>query len=280
MILLSRHRGRVGLSGPRRDLSGPERPTLPQESKKIRRMIFTHLLRPTRRETYSLKNINEDTRTVVISTLDDRARERVHRIRKHLALAGFRNVEFFQARTPDGEEFQRRGLPPILQGRWKTDLKHMWGSAACALSHLDLMKLDPSQLPIIIFEDDAIIDPNFFAYLADIDFPDGLDWDICHLSYFNDGLSSEKYPEGVVNKNLLHCAPNEITCTHSYILNQPVFDRVTPLNEEIDCQLAHQTHNIRSFVIEHRPPLTSPDFGLESVRNNLDAIAWASNNPK
>jgi len=159
------------------------------------------------------------------------------------------------------------------------DLQHCWGTAACALSHLDLMKLDPSALPIIVLEDDAIIDPNFFVYLADIDFPDEVSWDICHLSYYNENLGSERYPEGVVTKNVLHCAPNEITCMHSYLLNQPVFDRVTPLNEEIDCQLAHQTESIRSFVIEHRPPLTSPDFELHSVRTELDDIYWAQNNP-
>ncbi|TWT78896.1 hypothetical protein CA13_02930 [Planctomycetes bacterium CA13] len=203
----------------------------------------------------------------------------MRRIEKHLELAGFRNVEIFQARTPQGEDFQGRGLPPVLKGRWKSDLQHMWGTAACALSHLDLMKLDPSELPIIVFEDDAIISPHFFSYLADIDFPDEVEWDICHLSYFNENLGSAKYPEGVVNKNLLRCAPNEITCMHSYILNQPVFDRVTPLHEEIDCQLAHQTDLIRSFVIEHGPPLTSPDFELQSVRMELDEIYWAKNNP-
>lgn len=226
-----------------------------------------------------MKNINEDTRTVVVSTLDDRASERVRRIETHLALAGFRNVEWMQARTPGRENFQELGLPDVLQGRWRTDLRHLWGSAACSLSHLDLMDLDSSGLPMIIFEDDAIIHPRFFQYLAAIDFPDGLPWDVCHLSYFKDTLGSAQYPAGIVNKHLVRCAPNESTGTYSYILNQAIFDRITPLIEEIDCQLAHKTDCIHSFVIEHDPPLTMPDFDLPSVRCDLDDLHWHAHNP-
>ncbi|TWU49139.1 glycosyltransferase family 25 protein [Rubripirellula reticaptiva] len=222
-----------------------------------------------------MKNIDANTRTFVISTLDDRARERIRRISKHLARAGFQNVDIVQARTPETEDFENQGLPPVLQGRWHTDLRDWWGTAACALSHLDFMKLDPSEFPIMVFEDDAIIDFNFFRYLAEIDFPEGVAWDICHLSYFNENLSSAKYPQGVVHENLLRCAPNEITCTYSYVLNRPVFDRLVPLNEEIDCQLARMTDTIQSFVIEHQPPLTAPDFALQSVRMELDDISLA-----
>ncbi len=225
-----------------------------------------------------MKNINRDTRAVVISTRDDRARERLRRIETHLALAGFRNVEVMQARTPERDHFQEHGLPDVLQGRWRTDLRHMWGSAACGLSHLDLMKLDASQLPIIVFEDDATIHPQFFRYLAAIDFPEDVAWDICHLSYHNENLGSAKHPSGVLNRHLVRCAPDETPSTYSYILNQPVFDRMTPLTEDIDFQLARETERIHSFVIEHTPPLTMPDFNLPSVRNDLDDLYWQENN--
>lgn len=227
-----------------------------------------------------MKNINEDTRTIVISTRDDRARERVRRIETHLAIAGFRNVDVMQARTPERENFQEVGLPDVLQGRWRTDLRHMWGSAACSLSHLDLMNWDAWELPMIVFEDDTMIHPHFFEYLGAIDFPEDLSWDVCHLSYFRDSLSSAQHPAGIVNRHLLRCAPNQSPGTYSYILNQPIFDRISPLMEEIDCQLAHKTDCIHSFVVEHDPPLTMPDFDLPSVRCDLDEIHWHANNPQ
>lgn len=227
-----------------------------------------------------MKNVNEDTRTVVISTLDDRARERVRRIQSHLAVAGFRNVDVVQARTPERENFQELGLPDVLQGRWRTDLRHMWGSAACSLSHLDLMSWESTQLPIIILEDDATIHPQFFRYLAAIDFPEQHTWDICHLSYYNDNFGSTKHPAGVLTKHLVSCVPNLSPGTYSYLLNRPIFDRITPLSEEIDCHLAYMTDCVHSFVIEHDPPLTMPDFDLPSVREELDAIYWRANNPE
>ncbi|TWT66411.1 glycosyltransferase family 25 protein [Allorhodopirellula solitaria] len=227
-----------------------------------------------------MKNIDRETPAIVISTLDERSRERLRRIETDLALAGFRNVEIMQARTPERDQFRERGLPEILQGRWRTDLQHMWGSAACGLSHLDLMKRGPSELPIIIFEDDATIHPQFFSYLDRIEFPDDVAWDVCHLSYHNDNLGSAKNPAGVINQHLVRCAPDETPSTYSYILNRPIIDRMTPLTEDIDFQLAHETDRIDSYVIEHTPPLTMPDFNLPSVRNDLDDIYWHENNPQ
>ncbi len=227
-----------------------------------------------------MKNIDPHTRAVVISTLDERSYERIRRIKTHLGLAGFRNVDIVQACTPQRGNFQELGLPPILQGRWRTDLAHMWGSAACSISHLELMKLDASALPIIVFEDDATIHPKFFRYLAAIDFPETVIWDLCHLSYHNPNLGSARNTTGVVNKNLLACAAGQTPSTYSYILNRPIFDLLNPLTEEIDFQLAHETDRIASFVIEHDPPLTMPDFDLPSVRNELDHIYWNENNPR
>lgn len=225
-----------------------------------------------------MRNIDENTRTVVISTMDDRSQERLRRIETHLEIAGFRNVEIMRARTPEREKFHERGLPKILQGRWRTDLRHMWGSAACSLSHLDVMRLDSSELPILVFEDDATIHRHFFRYLANIDFPENLPWDVCHLSYHNPNLGSAEYPSGVINEHLVRCAPDETPSAYSYLLNRPIFERMNPLTEEIDFQLAHHTERIHSYVIEHDPPLTMPDFRLPSVRNDLDDLYWHENN--
>ncbi|PHQ34733.1 glycosyltransferase family 25 protein [Rhodopirellula bahusiensis] len=223
--------------------------------------------------------INEDTPTFVISTLDEQSCDRVSQVKQHLQRAGFRHWQIIQAKTPETENFEGVGLPPILQGRWRTDLQHMWGSAACTLSHIQFYDRPDSELPIIVLEDDVTIHPNFFQILDAVNFPDQIQWDLCHLSYFNSQLGSQKNPTRVVAPHLIQCAPNQVAGAYSYIVNRSFLERFTPLVEEVDCQLAHLTDEIASYVIEHEPKLTAPDFRLDSVRMSLDHVSWHQNNP-
>jgi GR25 family glycosyltransferase involved in LPS biosynthesis len=226
-----------------------------------------------------MKQIDEDTPTYVISTLDQQSQDRVRQIEWQLHRAGFRNAEIVQAKTPATEDFSSRGLPAILQGRWRSDLQHMWGSAACTLSHIQFYDRPLDELPVIVLEDDVTIHPEFFRYLEKVDFPVGLEWDLCHLSYFNSLVSSQANPTHLVAPHLIRCPADQLVGTYSYIVNQSFLDRFAPMVEEVDCQLAHQTDAVRSFVIEHEPKLTLPDFELASVRTSLDRVSWHQNNP-
>ncbi|KLU06459.1 glycolipid biosynthesis [Rhodopirellula islandica] len=226
-----------------------------------------------------MKHIDEDTPTFVISTLDEQSKERVGQIEWQLHRAGFRNAEIIQAKTPETEDFERLGLPAILQGRWRSDLQHLWGSAACTLSHIQFYDRPEEELPVIVLEDDVTIHPEFFRYLEKVDFPEEVEWDLCHLSYFNPLVGSQGNPTHLVAPNLVRCPADHVAGTYSYIVNQSFLERFVPLVEEVDCQLAHRTHAVRSFVIEHDPKLTLPDFKLDSVRNSLDRVSWQRNNP-
>lgn len=226
-----------------------------------------------------MKNIDEDTPTFVISTLDEQSHDRVNQIEQHLRRAGFRNSQIIQAKTPETEDFEHRGLPDVLQGRWRTDLRHLWGSAACVLSHIQFYDRAEDQLPVIVLEDDATIHPEFFRFLDGVEFPEEIEWDLCHLSYANPQFSSQASLERLVAPHLLLCPPNEITGTYSYMVNRSFLGRFLPSVEEIDWQLAHQTNEIASYVIEHDPPLTAPDYRLESVRMSIDHVSWHQNNP-
>ncbi|WDQ14729.1 glycosyltransferase family 25 protein [Rhodopirellula sp. P2] len=227
-----------------------------------------------------MKHIDEDTPTFVISTLDEQSQDRVRQIEWHLHRAGFRNAEIIQAKTPTTEDFERLGLPAILQGRWRSDLQHMWGSAACTLSHIQFYDRSEDELPVIVLEDDVTIHPEFFRFLEKISFPEKVEWDLCHLSYVNLQVGSQANPDNLVAPHLVRCPPNHVAATYSYIVQRSFLDRFAPLEEEVDCQLARQTEAIRSFVIEHEPKLTLPDFEMESVRNSLDRVSWRLNNPR
>lgn len=226
-----------------------------------------------------MKNIDEDTPTYVLSTLDEQSQDRVVEVERHLQRAGFRNSQIVQAKTPETEDFESRGFPEVLQGRWRTDLRHLWGSAACTLSHMQFYNRREDQLPVIILEDDVTIHPNFFHFLERVNFPEMIQWDLCHLSYFNWELSSRANPDRVVSPHLVKCAPNRVAGAYSYIVNRPFLERFLPSVEEVDWQFAHQTAEIASYVIEHEPKLTSPNFQLDSVRMSLDRRSWHQNNP-
>jgi len=84
------------------------------------------------------------------------------------------------------------------------DLQHCWGLPLCALSHLDLMKLDPSALPIFMsWKDDAFMIRIFLVVLwLTLIFPER-----CHgnaaLSILKRNLASGGNPEGVSRITLL-----------------------------------------------------------------------------
>ncbi|MEO9590072.1 glycosyltransferase family 25 protein, partial [Rhodopirellula bahusiensis] len=174
---------------------------------------------------------------------------------------------------------EHRGLPDVLQGRWRTDLQHMWGSAACTLSHIQFYDRAENELPVIILEDDVTIHPEFFRFLDEVKFPEHVQWDLCHLSVINPQFSSVASPERLVAPHLIECPPNQIAGAYSYIINRAILERFLPSVEEVDWQLAHQTDVIASYVIEHEPKLTAPDFRLDSVRMSLDHVSWHQNNP-
>ncbi|MCC9641942.1 glycosyltransferase family 25 protein [Rhodopirellula sp. JC740] len=226
-----------------------------------------------------MQSIDEDTPTFVISLLDEASEHRRRQVECHLDRAGFRNATFVRAKSPDSEQFAQRGYPSELQGRWRTDLRHLWGSAACTLSHLQFYGRGTDELPVIILEDDVTIHPDFFHYLQRIEFPREVDWDICHLGLTNPKISAIENPERVVTPQLVRCPPNEVACTHSYILRRPILDRLLPMREEVDWQLSRCTESIRSFVIDHDPKLVQPDFQMPSVRTAIDHVAWHRNNP-
>src|SRR5919205_3139990 len=191
------------------------------------------------------------TKTVCINL--DRRPERWRRIREELARHGIQKVERFSA--IDGDVVEK-------PAHWN----HSAGAYGCLLSHLAVVSeaRDSGALSVLIFEDDAVLDPEFQHKFAQFIKEAPGDWD---MLYF--GALHKEEPV----KISAHIGRiTKANSTYAYALKHTVFDDFIALNAR-----AENVLDMNSYLLQQRfncycfmPNLAWVTTELSDVQNRLE----------
>jgi GR25 family glycosyltransferase involved in LPS biosynthesis len=192
------------------------------------------------------------------------------------------------AKQVDLTNFPRLSLGTAHNIKYNTRRSHYEidavGAVGCSLSHFAAWeKLRASSAPaMIIFEDDAPIQPDFAARLAQILTTAPHDWDLIqfHMSRFDNGAVGCK-PIGA--RDSWH-ACDALTGSHAYMISQEgarkMLDRAYPIEMHVDAFMAYMSRMGHVRMLWHPLiDLPSPDAdsdiahgfrGIMSVPTNME----------
>lgn len=191
------------------------------------------------------------TKTVCINL--DRRPRRWQRIEAELARHGFESVERFSA--IDGDVVEK-------PAHWT----HSAGAYGCLLSHVQVVRdaRDSGAPNVLIFEDDAVLDPEFDDKFARFikEVPD--DWDMLYFGalHKDEPVKISEHVARITKAN----------STFAYALKRTVFDEFIALNER-----AEDVLDMNSYALQQRfncccfmPNLAWVETEYSDVQNRLE----------
>jgi len=183
----------------------------------------------------------------------DRRPDRWRRIQAELARHGFEPVERFPA--IDGEVVEK----PV---HWT----HTAGAYGCLLSHVQVVSeaRDSGAPNVLIFEDDAVLDPEFENKFARFIKEMPGDWDILYFGalHKDEPVKVSEHIGRITKAN----------STYAYALNRTIFDEFIALNAQ-----AEHVLDMNSYLLQQRfncycfmPNLAWVEAEYSDVQNRLE----------
>lgn len=157
-----------------------------------------------------------------------------------------------------------------------------YGSLGCAISHWLIFKeAKDFKKPIMVFEDDIILNKNFDSSLKRIILSlknnKFIDFDMVYLGYHNIPSAKSTRIDNVLSK------PSGLICgTYGYILSplgaSKLLSNIFPLTYQIDSSISHNLHKLNVFSSTNHLLITNNEF-ISNAQQDHSCYNIYRNNP-